>query len=52
MSDKTDVVLTRVKAFKLAWSLFWFATGTSRVGITAHPDTNSFEIVGNDLIKE
>lgn len=29
-----DIILSRKKAFKLAWLIFWMATGTKRMRIT------------------
>lgn len=46
----TQIIMTRKAAFKLAWRIFWFATGTSRVGIETH--TDEVELVGTDLIEE
>lgn len=46
-----QVTLSRMRAFKLAWALFWFATGTSRVGLTIHTN-QSIELFGTDRIKE
>lgn len=44
------IVLTRKEAMVLAWRLFWFATGTYRLGIITGPD--SIDILGADLITE
>lgn len=45
-------ILSRKKAFKLAWQLFWMATGTKRIGLTLDPDTMSIEFLGDALLKE
>lgn len=46
------IVMSRVRAFKLAWHVFWMATGSSRVGIIFEKETNTLTIVGSDLIPD
>ena len=41
-------VLSRWETMKLAWSLFWFATGTPRIGIKV--DSSGIELLGRDVI--
>lgn len=53
---EVDVVLPRKAALKTAWKLFWFATGTSRVGVRTHKgyikNRGYLEFVGSDRIKD
>ena len=45
-------ILSRKNAFKLAWQIFWLATGTRRVGIRVQQGYvgTYLELVGHDLI--
>jgi len=45
-----QVILSRTAAMKMAWQIFWMATGTRRVGVIVKHDC--IEIVGDKLIKE
>lgn len=41
--------LTRWQAIKVAWTLFWMATGTSSIQIQVNEEGRSLSFLGKDL---
>lgn len=43
-----SMILSRKEALYVGWRLFWFATGSSKVGVIVEPDR--LEIIGANLM--